>query len=176
MPLFRIHISLLARTDFTAVVGALDTVFQKLSETVLEHSGQFLQPKLCWMDWVWRDRKRPDQCPQHLEHGWWCRIMLTWRSFNICLGLHGARMDNASGSTCICLPGAALRQSTQIPMIIRRRGLTRSVSMSCRHLQETRGFVWRWHSAASSSAATSRRVAYFGQRRRARLGARMMLT
>lgn len=42
MPLFRIHMSLLARTDFTAVVGALDTVFQKLSETVLEHRGQFL--------------------------------------------------------------------------------------------------------------------------------------
>jgi len=59
---------------YTAVVGALDSVFKGLSETVLKYRQQLLQSQVCWKDWIGRERKRADQCPEHMQFdgSHWC--------------------------------------------------------------------------------------------------------
>lgn len=61
---------------FQAVAGALDTVFQDLSKTVLEYRKHLLESKVCWKGWAGRERKRPNQCPDHMFYDGkhWCRV------------------------------------------------------------------------------------------------------
>lgn len=56
------------------MTGALDTVFKDLSEKVLKYRQHILQSQVCWKDWAGRERKRPDQCPDHMKYDGkhWC--------------------------------------------------------------------------------------------------------
>lgn len=47
---------------FIVVVGALDSVFNDLSSTVLLYQQNLLQSSVCWRGVMGRERRRPDQC------------------------------------------------------------------------------------------------------------------
>jgi hypothetical protein len=59
---------------YVAVVGALDAVFKDLSATVLEYKQRSLQSKVCWRDFIKRERTRPSLCPPkyHWDGEHWC--------------------------------------------------------------------------------------------------------
>jgi len=59
---------------YVAIVGALDAVFTKLSSTVMEYQQSLSSSKVCWKDFVRRERKRPSVCPAnyHWDGEHWC--------------------------------------------------------------------------------------------------------
>lgn len=60
--------------SFAAVVGALDSVFRDLSDTVLQYQQHLLESNVCWKDSMRRERVRPSHCPEnyHWDGERWC--------------------------------------------------------------------------------------------------------
>lgn len=84
---------------FTAVVGALDSVFNDLSSTVLMYQQNLLQSSVCWRGFVTRERRRPTQCPRNTRFDGknWCSA--TTPSL---LDASTARKRRQSGAAPVC--------------------------------------------------------------------------
>jgi len=93
-----------------AVMGAVDSVFQNLSKTVLQYQQHVLSSKVCWKDSLERETKRPDQCPPN--HYWdgdaWCFGMREGSGtplqiknrHGICIQARSSRRASVSMSGC----------------------------------------------------------------------------